>query len=400
MILSFAARSSAVLFLLSILCLPLLADPEPNDWQQLKSRYEQLSARLASLEWDGALEREARGGFRRRHDRLSGYVFHWSPYDKWETVCATGNVPLPNEVNGTYAWDRRYWMGFIYEALLERQPAGWECRGEGSVTRCRYAIGSEQATRSLSTEAVNAFFRRTEAYTRYSAAGELVIDRASGQILRFTMAAGSEDMFQPKAIRDFSLSMDFVRDPQFDLWLPSQTAIEVRRGRSQWRNVMAFSDYRLKSAPGTSELVRVSLDFEQPILAAINEARERNGLSPLRLDAKLVQAARVRSGQQLDWQAVGHGDGRRYLAEIRRAGYKPSYAGEVVAATIQGDDGRKHTPEEVVTGWLGSPSHRKQLLARGADEIGIALKEGTLNGRPALMIVALVAKKKGGKWHF
>jgi uncharacterized protein YkwD len=106
----------------------------------------------------------------------------------------------------------------------------------------------------------------------------------------------------------------------------------------------------------------------ESVLTAINAARAKAGCGPLRINAKLVAAAKSHARAMAEQNFFAHAgkDGSRFSARIARQGYSYRSAAENIAA---GQD----TAGEVVTGWLQSAGHRRNILDCGMSETGIAV---------------------------
>jgi uncharacterized protein YkwD len=109
------------------------------------------------------------------------------------------------------------------------------------------------------------------------------------------------------------------------------------------------------------------------LLQAVNAARQAYGLSPLRPDPTLTQAARAHTSDMLrrDYFAHGNFPGRMAAFHVRL-----HTAGENLAWGT----GPYGAAGEVVQEWLASPEHRANLLAAGYSRIGIGLGRGTFLG--------------------
>jgi uncharacterized protein YkwD len=112
------------------------------------------------------------------------------------------------------------------------------------------------------------------------------------------------------------------------------------------------------------------------VLALVNEARgtaRRCGAEqlpaapPLAWHPALGAAALAHSRDMANRNAFSHegGDGSRVGDRARRAGYDWRRVGENIA-TGQG------APDQVVAGWLSSPSHCANLMNRAFTEMGAA----------------------------
>jgi uncharacterized protein YkwD len=117
---------------------------------------------------------------------------------------------------------------------------------------------------------------------------------------------------------------------------------------------------------------------ESAMLGQINAVRARHGLRPLRIDYRLVAAARGHSADMMNRQYFAHGS---FTARARAAGAHGPMFGEDLAW------GTGVTPQWVVDRWLASPSHRAVLLRRGFRRVGIGIMFGTFIGHGGAAVV-------------
>ena len=106
---------------------------------------------------------------------------------------------------------------------------------------------------------------------------------------------------------------------------------------------------------------------EQYLLAAANEARANQGLSPLRFDPVLAEASAVHAREMANHDAISHQfDGEPELAtRAANAGVHFSEIAENV--------GEAPTSPIIHDLWMHSPGHRANLLDPNIDSIGIAV---------------------------
>ncbi|MBL9049565.1 MAG: CAP domain-containing protein [Tabrizicola sp.] len=104
------------------------------------------------------------------------------------------------------------------------------------------------------------------------------------------------------------------------------------------------------------------------VLSAINAARAKAGCKPLRLDNRLVAAARSHARAMAEQNFFGHSgrDGSRISSRIRGQGYDFRSAAENIAA------GQK-SANAVVQSWMQSAGHRRNILNCRMTETGIAV---------------------------
>ncbi len=106
----------------------------------------------------------------------------------------------------------------------------------------------------------------------------------------------------------------------------------------------------------------------ETVLSAVNAARAKAGCQPLRLDARLTAAARAHATAMAEQNFFGHAgkDGSRFSSRIKRQGYSYSTAAENIAAGYR-------SAGQVVSGWLNSAGHRRNMLNCRMTETGIAM---------------------------
>jgi uncharacterized protein YkwD len=111
-----------------------------------------------------------------------------------------------------------------------------------------------------------------------------------------------------------------------------------------------------------------------PIAAALldahNRVRENEEKTPLKLSAKLSQAAAAHAKDMAEHHKADHvgSDESTVGDRVKRTGYPYVVVGENIA------DGQK-TVLEVMTGWLESPSHRENILADFTEMGGARAKD-------------------------
>lgn len=137
----------------------------------------------------------------------------------------------------------------------------------------------------------------------------------------------------------------------------------------------------LPSSPGLTEEAVASMIF-----MATNEARVKAGLKPLAESDALDVSAQAKLNHLLANQYWSHvaPDGTSPWDFLDRSGYRHIIAGENLAKDYA-------TPDGVVEGWLGSPSHRENLLAPGYTEMGISVRyieDGFLDKESGWLVVA------------
>lgn len=115
-----------------------------------------------------------------------------------------------------------------------------------------------------------------------------------------------------------------------------------------------------------------------------NDSREDNGLNGLKWNEDLAVAAQIKADDMASRGYFSHNtpDGKEPWDFIDEAGYDYLYAGENLAVDFN-DSGRVHRA------WLNSPGHRANILSENFTEIGIALANGTYEGRSTTFVVQM-----------
>ena len=115
-----------------------------------------------------------------------------------------------------------------------------------------------------------------------------------------------------------------------------------------------------------------------------NQERTKAGLSTLSTDPLLSQAAYNKAldmfGQNY-WAHVSP-TGTQPWTFIKNAGYSYRFAGENLARDFSDST-------SVVNAWMGSPSHRENLLSDKYSNIGVAVVDGTLQGVETRLVVQM-----------
>ncbi|MBU0707076.1 CAP domain-containing protein [Patescibacteria group bacterium] len=118
------------------------------------------------------------------------------------------------------------------------------------------------------------------------------------------------------------------------------------------------------------------------IIQLTNEERQKNGLGTLSQNNALSQAA---SNKAQDMLANGYfdhtgPDGTRPWDWISATGYAYLYAGENLAKDFT-------SASSTVTALMNSPSHRKNILNGNYTNIGVAVADGSMNGKQTVVMV-------------
>ena len=100
----------------------------------------------------------------------------------------------------------------------------------------------------------------------------------------------------------------------------------------------------------------------------INAYRASKGLKSLKINVKLVEAAKMHAKDLASHDRISHygSDGSDPLVRVQRTGYPVHLAAENVGTG-------QVSLAEVFKGWQQSPGHNENLLLKNAKEMGIAL---------------------------
>jgi len=115
--------------------------------------------------------------------------------------------------------------------------------------------------------------------------------------------------------------------------------------------------------------------YQQEVLNIVNKERASRGLSALKFNAEVAKVATTKSQDMIDNNYFDH-NSPTYGSPfdmMKKFGISYRTAGENIAM------GQK-TPQEVMTAWMNSDGHRKNILNSSFTEIGIGIAKDS-NGR-------------------
>ncbi|MER7279938.1 CAP domain-containing protein [Dactylosporangium sp. NPDC000244] len=116
--------------------------------------------------------------------------------------------------------------------------------------------------------------------------------------------------------------------------------------------------------------------MENEVVTLTNNYRQANGCGALRIDARLVTAARAHSTDMVTKNYFDHtgSDGSNFVQREAAAGYTTGASAENIAWGYR-------TAQDVVTGWINSPGHRANILNCQSVAVGVGLAYKT-DGTP------------------
>jgi uncharacterized protein YkwD len=97
----------------------------------------------------------------------------------------------------------------------------------------------------------------------------------------------------------------------------------------------------------------------------ISGYRANNGLDAVALDPALMKLAEDQARTMAAKNQLDHDAKRPFVARLKASGYDARTAAENIGAGY-------HTLAEAFSGWRDSPSHKANMLLKGASRIGIA----------------------------
>ncbi len=122
------------------------------------------------------------------------------------------------------------------------------------------------------------------------------------------------------------------------------------------------------------------------IVEYTNANRAKVGSSAVTLNPQLNTAAAAKADDMFKENYWAHVSpkGTQPWFFITSAGYKYQHAGENLARDFS-------SSKDVVNAWMASPSHKKNLLDKRYKDMGIAVKDGYINGVETTIVVQMFA---------
>jgi uncharacterized protein YkwD len=161
---------------------------------------------------------------------------------------------------------------------------------------------------------------------------------------------------------------------------------------------------------GTVVSVLSQAQMESSITCLINDQRNSSGLSPVRSNGDLREAALSHSNEMINQSYFEHTSpsGLTFIDRIESTGYIRGARTWTVGENLVWGTGPLSTPQALVTAWMNSPPHRENLLRPAFRELGVAAVAGTPRSRSDLTGVTVSSeygyrtgggKKSKGKAH-
>ena len=118
------------------------------------------------------------------------------------------------------------------------------------------------------------------------------------------------------------------------------------------------------------------------VVKLTNDARLANGEIALQQNDQLTKAAEEKAQDMINNNYFAHVSpaGKTPWFWIDKNGYDYRYAGENLAINFT-------NVEDQEQAWMNSPSHRENILNQKYQEIGVAVKQGVINGHSSVISV-------------
>lgn len=122
---------------------------------------------------------------------------------------------------------------------------------------------------------------------------------------------------------------------------------------------------------------------EVAVISLANKLRVENGLEPLKVYAKLTDAARYRALEMYENKYFSHKrpDGSPwYTVYLREIPMEITRIGENLARVSRGADKERQSPEDWIDMWVNSPEHYKTMMNPAYTHIGVGIYQTEVNG--------------------
>lgn len=125
------------------------------------------------------------------------------------------------------------------------------------------------------------------------------------------------------------------------------------------------------------------------IVEMTNQTRVEEGLKPLTVNSELSAAAAAKAADMIKNGYFAHFSPTNISPWfwIKQNGYNYKYAGENLAMNFSETD-------QVIDGWLNSPTHKANLLNIHYEDIGVAVLSGQVNGENRVVVVQMFGSPK------
>lgn len=147
---------------------------------------------------------------------------------------------------------------------------------------------------------------------------------------------------------------------------------------------LIFSSFFFSSSlnPFSEKIIARAEVALNELVELTNEKRIENGLAPLKINEQLNDAANRKLNDMFENDYWSHNSptGTTPWFFIKESGYNYVYAGENLARGFTDS-------KDVIDAWMASPDHRENVLSPNYQDVGFAIKSGTLGGEETILIV-------------
>jgi uncharacterized protein YkwD len=149
---------------------------------------------------------------------------------------------------------------------------------------------------------------------------------------------------------------------------------------------LSWEDYFRERTDALKDLGRMRGEM----LALVNRERTRRGIAPLRRHPRLDEASQAHADDMFLRRYYSHDtpEGKTTLDRVQARGYRAKYSGENIA---QG----QYSVDEVMKGWMESPTHREHLLSPMFNDVGFGLAFGKNPGGYEILWVQNFGRTSG-----
>ena len=163
----------------------------------------------------------------------------------------------------------------------------------------------------------------------------------------------------------------------------------LKRGTLTFYIILTAISFLFLSPFCTTKFSSWLADLSQElIILEVNPDREIAGLSLLRPNEKLTEAAQLKAEDMITRDYFSHvgPDGEPPWVWFERVDYNYATAGENLAIDF-------YDPAALEKAWLASPAHRKNIMNEYFTDIGIGVADGEMNGRKTIVVVMFLGRE-------
>jgi uncharacterized protein YkwD len=134
--------------------------------------------------------------------------------------------------------------------------------------------------------------------------------------------------------------------------------------------------------PVSTEAHTRSRALQAQVVVLFNQQRASHGLAPLKVDARLAQAAEAHSADMLRHGYFAHDDAHGTWDDRIRRYVKRTQVGEILSF----GSGEYATPAGMVQTWMQSPEHRSIILTPALRRVGLGVATGMYEGQDSVSL--------------